>query len=943
MMDLTDNTALSSALEDNDRQRIVGQTSKLDSDLPNDIIDEEIISPLSPIKSRRGAIDLNQGVLDDIENVYNTDLPNYEEVNSVIGCLNQKESNHNNLFGPIKQKKTQGVVGLQNLGNTCYMNSVLQCLFHEPEFFLYFAESTQLLEKMKTSQSDKNTDGHKSFLTLAFEQLFRDYWSLKWSEIEPRDFKSCLGQLCTQFDNYQQQDGQEFLAVLLDTIHEEMNSARKEPNVPSVPEITIPNDIIQESGSPDSAFLSAGSSTDNQSRSPESQLRKRQNSDSSQENPIEDKKNSPSPSSPDSSGSVNLEFNKLIVSQEVNQPAKRPRLTSECTLESENPDLLWQKYIETNDSFISASYQGQFTSELTCNKCCHSSKTYEPFMYLAVPVPNPALVSYQVGFISQVSSQGAQCILYVSVQIEPESKITTLIKSVLEKLKHDDNVNPNAVKLYEYDGLQLTRYLEEEWNVNYIMNQSELVLIEEVNIFEEKTAEIKECSGFKCQICFDEDLEAENIFICNSCGFTICASCEPICASVDENCQNCRRVINGYSKVEKDQKPPAVSPTEQTTCSVSFRDNNDKVIALPTIYNVSAKINSLKIYEAIRMYFYSVCDNPHIEDIDLFYTNMRGDSCSRCQLNHCSGCRVPENYEIELKKYDNFKVVTSTRFDELRQIKSVSYKEYLDTRPTLQTCLDIFSTPEKLEENTVSCQKCNQQTGASKKITVQRWPDTLIIYLKRFVYISDPHPQARKIETEITFELDNLDISRLTTEGSQPPGAYSLVGTIQHFGGIHSGHYISYALDPISKEWTQYNDQSTKAQMPSDQDAKSVYILFYRRQSATSPCEDILPKLDLRSIDEVHAEEADVGCDGFPYDQDLYSKKIRTSPIPNSIIRNNSPNGSPNSLEVDRYSQESLNLDDFDQVQTDNIYRTPVPSNSGSEPDESKSRSSPIG
>ena len=45
-----------------------------------------------------------------------------------------------------------------------------------------------------------------------------------------------------------------------------MNSTRKEPNVPSVPEITIPNDIIQESGSPDSAFLSAGSSTDNQVR-----------------------------------------------------------------------------------------------------------------------------------------------------------------------------------------------------------------------------------------------------------------------------------------------------------------------------------------------------------------------------------------------------------------------------------------------------------------------------------------------------------------------------------------------------------------------------------------------------------------------------------------------------------------------------------------------------
>ena len=155
------------------------------------------------------------------------------------------------------------------------------------------------------------------------------------------------------------------------------------------------------------------------------------------------------------------------------------------------------------------------------------------------------------------------------------------------------------------------------------MNQSELVLIEEVNIFEEKTAEIKESSGFKCQICFDEDLEAENIFICNSCGFTICASCEPICASVDENCQNCRRVINGYSKVEKDQKPPTVSPTEQTTCSVSFRDNNDKVIALPTIYNVSAKINSLKIYEAIRMYFYSVMGFIYKSYLNVFSSPIR--------------------------------------------------------------------------------------------------------------------------------------------------------------------------------------------------------------------------------------------------------------------------------------------------------------------------------
>ena len=51
----------------------------------------------------------------------------------------------------------------------------------------------------------------------------------------------------------------------MDTIHEEMSSARKEPNVPSVPEIIAQqSDLSQEGGSPDSAFLSAGSSTENQ-------------------------------------------------------------------------------------------------------------------------------------------------------------------------------------------------------------------------------------------------------------------------------------------------------------------------------------------------------------------------------------------------------------------------------------------------------------------------------------------------------------------------------------------------------------------------------------------------------------------------------------------------------------------------------------------------------
>ncbi|XP_074481650.1 ubiquitin carboxyl-terminal hydrolase 15 isoform X3 [Sebastes fasciatus] len=125
-----------------------------------------------------------------------------------------------------RQSERSGLCGLSNLGNTCFMNSAVQCLSNIPPLTEYF-----LKDKFTEELNEDNPLGMKGEIAKAYSELIKQLWSGKYSYVTPRPFKTQVGRFAPQFSGYQQQDSHELLAFLLDGLHEDLNRIRKKPYI----------------------------------------------------------------------------------------------------------------------------------------------------------------------------------------------------------------------------------------------------------------------------------------------------------------------------------------------------------------------------------------------------------------------------------------------------------------------------------------------------------------------------------------------------------------------------------------------------------------------------------------------------------------------------------------------------------------------------------------
>lgn len=232
----------------------------------------------------------------------------------------------------------------------------------------------------------------------------------------------------------------------------------------------------------------------------------------------------------------------------------------------------------------------------------------------------------------------------------------------------------------------------------------------------------------------------------------------------------------------------------------------------------------------------------------LKFVDSSGAMCSRCMWSekHCLGCCVPcdANETItlcpllhesttlaidwDLKYFDAYEEAAVVRHSSVDSEECAQQESF-----RLEDCLRADSEPEMLE---FSCGECGHNSHTSKS-TIAFAPDILAVHLKRFEaqYVNGRYT-SRKLETMVDVQLEGFDLTEFTEpELRDGPQLYDLVAVVNHKGHLGGGHYIAYTKHMRQGKWHCYNDRVVSEVSEDQVITPMAYVLFFQKQSAEFP------------------------------------------------------------------------------------------------------------
>jgi hypothetical protein len=257
-----------------------------------------------------------------------------------------------------------------------------------------------------------------------------------------------------------------------------------------------------------------------------------------------------------------------------------------------------------------------------------------------------------------------------------------------------------------------------------------------------------------CVICMEE-LPPEQVRQHNACSCVMCTPCLDRTLEHHESdveipkgqikCPGCRENADpAVEFVTIDQIGKSKPKLRMFTIPVLMRhvsdDSTVQMFGYPFIINLPNQVSGEKLYEII---------DPLVKvksNFDLVLVDSQGKGCSRCLFSdRCQGCHTIPRSSTEtvlLQSSDNIAISYSGP-----QVDFVSLdrtylptnhpsmsRERVRTKLNLEECLEAFSEEETLDDNNPwYCPMCQKNQCATKTLSVWKFPDFLMIYLKRYL------------------------------------------------------------------------------------------------------------------------------------------------------------------------------------------------------------------
>ncbi|XP_019360137.1 PREDICTED: ubiquitin carboxyl-terminal hydrolase 19, partial [Gavialis gangeticus] len=741
-----------------------------------------------------------------------------------------------------------GFTGLVNLGNTCFMNSVIQSLSNTRELRDYFHDCS-----FESEINYNNPLGTGGRLAIGFAVLLRALWKGTHHAFQPSKLKAIVASKASQFTGYAQHDAQEFMAFLLDGLHEDLNRIQNKPYTETVDSDGRPDEVVAEEA--------------------------------------------------------------------------------------------WQRHKMRNDSFIVDLFQGQYKSKLVCPVCSKVSITFDPFLYLPVPLPQKQKVLTVYFFAKEPHKKPIKFL--VSISKENSSAL-----EVLQSVAHSVHVKSENLRLAEVIKNRFHRMFLPSHSLDTV-SPTDLLLCFEVlspELAKERVVvlqvqqrpQVPSVPISKCAACQKkQQSEDEKLRRCTRCyrvGYcnvvcqkthwpdhkTLCRPENigfPFLVSVPESRLTYARLaqlLEGYARysvsvfqppfqlgrMSPEQGPQPLLPEKpeppaKSSCTVaapaSESGDGDQVSHLlpepqpsppaPELHpelgdtsTVRSKLlaarssllsldsdfsehplevlgegrgekepsyeRALKPEAAIPGYqqppevLSAHATQFYINKIDAANKEHKLEDKGDCPLelaDDCSLALVWKNNE----RLKEFVLVQSKELECVEDPGSASEAARAG-HFTLEQCLNLFTKPEVLApEEAWYCPKCKQHREASKQLMLWRLPNILIIQLKRFSFRS--FIWRDKINDMVDFPVRSLDLSKFCIgqkEEQQLP-MYDLYAVINHYGGMIGGHYTAYARLPSDKNsqrsdvgWRLFDDSTVTMVDESQVVTRYAYVLFYRRRNS---------------------------------------------------------------------------------------------------------------